>query len=292
MIKESDFIISDVNEEGVVAVHQCGTLIVHLAIRGPYSRSRPDPDYASVRIVYCAGQYIGSYRYDFLARTVASKTDSLPASRAQAPQPWAALRALRSRGTSKRRACSKYSGTLTSKTWSQVKIDLMNKLVIICVGQESECRVVRVNTRREWNLERRLVLASALPTNKHPRYWSTHRPFPSRFPRETLSLLTSPLHHKLTTSQHHTLHCHGYPKFCANTLPRHLVTFNFAIMSSTEPTHGGTVSDPSQTVAAGKGKGKAADTPQDVSMGEDDSSSDEETGAEDEVHPCQSISCP
>ncbi|CAF9937398.1 Histone H2A.Z-specific chaperone [Imshaugia aleurites] len=53
-------------------------------------------------------------------------------------------------------------------------------------------------------------------------------------------------------------------------------------MSSTEPTHGGTVSDPSQTVAAGKGKGKAADTPQDVSMGEDDSSSDEETGAEDE----------
>lgn len=55
-------------------------------------------------------------------------------------------------------------------------------------------------------------------------------------------------------------------------------------MSGTDPTHGGTVSDPSQTVAAGKGKGKATDVPQDVSMGEDDSSSDEETGAEDEVH--------
>ena len=42
--------------------------------------------------------------------------------------------------------------------------------------------------------------------------------------------------------------------------------------------------DPAQTVAEGKGKGKAADfTGQDVSMGEEDSSSDEETGAEDEV---------
>ncbi len=52
-------------------------------------------------------------------------------------------------------------------------------------------------------------------------------------------------------------------------------------MSSTDPTHGGSVSDP----APGKGKGKASDVPQDVSMGEEDSSSDEETGAEDEVNP-------
>ena len=46
----------------------------------------------------------------------------------------------------------------------------------------------------------------------------------------------------------------------------------------------GNESNPAQTVAEGKGKGKAVDIgPQDVSMGEDDSSSDEETGAEDEV---------
>ena len=50
-------------------------------------------------------------------------------------------------------------------------------------------------------------------------------------------------------------------------------------MSSTNPTQGGTVSDAAQ----GKGKGKAIDPPHDVSMGEEDSSSDEETGAEDEV---------
>ena len=48
-------------------------------------------------------------------------------------------------------------------------------------------------------------------------------------------------------------------------------------MSSTNPSQG--VSDPAQ----GKGKGKANDPPHDVSMGEEDSSSDEETGAEDEV---------
>ena len=46
----------------------------------------------------------------------------------------------------------------------------------------------------------------------------------------------------------------------------------------------GNESNPAQTVAEGKGKGKAVDlAPQDVSMGEDDSSSDDETGAEDEV---------
>ncbi len=46
----------------------------------------------------------------------------------------------------------------------------------------------------------------------------------------------------------------------------------------------GNETNPAQTVAEGKGKGKAADiAPQDVSMGEEDSSSDEETGAEDEV---------
>ena len=52
-------------------------------------------------------------------------------------------------------------------------------------------------------------------------------------------------------------------------------------MSSTNPAQG--VSDPAQ----GKGKGKASDPPHDVSMGEEDSSSDEETGAEDEV--CRAI---
>ena len=66
-------------------------------------------------------------------------------------------------------------------------------------------------------------------------------------------------------------------------------------MSSTDSTHGGTVSDPAQTVAAGKGKGKgkATDAPHDVSMGEDDDSSDEETGAEDDVCPSPlPTSCP
>ena len=53
-------------------------------------------------------------------------------------------------------------------------------------------------------------------------------------------------------------------------------------MGATDPTQGGMVSGPAQTVAAeAKGKGKA--DPQDVSMGEEDSSSDEETGAEDDV---------
>ena len=43
-------------------------------------------------------------------------------------------------------------------------------------------------------------------------------------------------------------------------------------------------SDLASTAPASKGKGKAADiATQDVSMGEEDSSSDEETGAEDEV---------
>ena len=51
-------------------------------------------------------------------------------------------------------------------------------------------------------------------------------------------------------------------------------------MSSTNSTQGGSASDP-----AGKGKGKAIDVPQDVSMGEEESSSDEETGAEDEACP-------
>ena len=50
---------------------------------------------------------------------------------------------------------------------------------------------------------------------------------------------------------------------------------------ATDPTQGGSITDPSQTVA--KGKGKAIDTQQDVSMGEDEDSSDEETGAEDDV---------
>jgi len=50
----------------------------------------------------------------------------------------------------------------------------------------------------------------------------------------------------------------------------------------------GNETNPAQTVAEGKGKGKAADiAPHDVSMGEEEDSSDEETGAEDEV--CSSI---
>ncbi len=40
----------------------------------------------------------------------------------------------------------------------------------------------------------------------------------------------------------------------------------------------------SQTAAEGKGKSKAENPPQDVSMDEDDNSSDEETGAEEEVY--------
>ncbi|KAL8730084.1 MAG: hypothetical protein Q9166_004283 [cf. Caloplaca sp. 2 TL-2023] len=49
--------------------------------------------------------------------------------------------------------------------------------------------------------------------------------------------------------------------------------------SATEPTYGGTFTDPAQSVVE-KGKGKATD---DVSMGEDDDdSSDEETGAEED----------
>ena len=55
-------------------------------------------------------------------------------------------------------------------------------------------------------------------------------------------------------------------------------------MSSTNPTRGITANDPAQSAAEGKGKGKATDAPHDVSMGEEDSSSDEETGAEDEVY--------
>jgi hypothetical protein len=54
----------------------------------------------------------------------------------------------------------------------------------------------------------------------------------------------------------------------------------------------GNETNPAQTVAEGKGKGKAADiTPHDVSMGEEDSSSDEETGAEDDVR-CSTLRCP
>ena len=61
---------------------------------------------------------------------------------------------------------------------------------------------------------------------------------------------------------------------CANTMSE---------QQSTNPSLGGTVTDPTQS-AIGKGKGKAADAPQDVSMGEDeDDSSDEETGAEEDV---------
>ena len=51
-------------------------------------------------------------------------------------------------------------------------------------------------------------------------------------------------------------------------------------MASNQATSNTSITEP----AEGKGKGKAADNaPQDVSMGEEDSSSDEETGAEDEV---------
>ena len=119
--------------------------------------------------------------------------------------------------------------------------------------------------------------------------WSWHQPYPlsalhvlpSRFPREFLPFFTTrspPFNITPRISQ--------YLNSCANTgLPRFVNHPVIAIMSSTDPTHGGSVDDPAQTVAAGKGKGKASDLPPDVSMGEDDSSSDEETGAEDEVCP-------
>ena len=50
-------------------------------------------------------------------------------------------------------------------------------------------------------------------------------------------------------------------------------------MGATDPAQGAGASNPAQAEA--KGKGKAA--PEDVSMGEEDTSSDEETGAEDDV---------
>lgn len=54
-------------------------------------------------------------------------------------------------------------------------------------------------------------------------------------------------------------------------------------MASTDPSQSGAVTNPTQSVVE-KGKGKAVDTPQDVSMGEDeDDSSDQETGAEEDV---------
>ncbi|KAA6412376.1 MAG: hypothetical protein FRX48_03366 [Lasallia pustulata] len=53
---------------------------------------------------------------------------------------------------------------------------------------------------------------------------------------------------------------------------------NGTMMSGTENIN------PSETINAPKGKGKAVDTsPQDVSMGEDEDSSDEETGAEEDA---------
>ena len=53
---------------------------------------------------------------------------------------------------------------------------------------------------------------------------------------------------------------------------------NGTTMSGTENVN------PSESVTAPKGKGKAVDlTPHEVSMGEDDDSSDEETGAEEDV---------
>lgn len=56
-------------------------------------------------------------------------------------------------------------------------------------------------------------------------------------------------------------------------------------MAGEQTSAGSGVTDPAQTIIE-KGKGKAADTPQDVSMGEDeDDSSDEETGAEEDVSP-------
>lgn len=52
---------------------------------------------------------------------------------------------------------------------------------------------------------------------------------------------------------------------------------------ATNPNQGGTATDPTQSAIV-KGKGKAVDSSQDVSMGEDDDdSSDEETGAEEDV---------
>lgn len=63
-------------------------------------------------------------------------------------------------------------------------------------------------------------------------------------------------------------------------------------MGATDPAQGAGASDPAQAEA--KGKGKAV--PEDVSMGEEETSSDEETGAEDDVRcvnpPCPSCNLP
>ncbi|KAI4176975.1 MAG: hypothetical protein LQ346_007745 [Caloplaca aetnensis] len=52
-------------------------------------------------------------------------------------------------------------------------------------------------------------------------------------------------------------------------------------MAGEQGTEGAGITDPTQSVME-KGKGKAVDTSQDVSMGEDSDSSDEETGAEED----------
>lgn len=49
------------------------------------------------------------------------------------------------------------------------------------------------------------------------------------------------------------------------------------------------VSNPAQTAGDGKGKAKAEYPPHDVSMDEEDDSSDEETGAEEEVRSVLSL---
>lgn len=55
-------------------------------------------------------------------------------------------------------------------------------------------------------------------------------------------------------------------------------------MAGEQGIEGTGITNPTQSVIE-KGKGKAVDTPQDVSMGEDSDSSDEETGAEEDVRP-------
>lgn len=70
-----------------------------------------------------------------------------------------------------------------------------------------------------------------------------------------------------------------------NTRLTHRLQLFFNMSDQNGTTMSGTETvNASESVTAPKGKGKAADaTPQEVSMGEDDDSSDEETGAEEDV---------
>lgn len=76
-MEELNLVISDVNEEGGVAIHQPDAFLVYLAIRGPYCRSCPNPDDASIRVVCCTWQYIAVDVSSQLVRQLQKWTSSL-----------------------------------------------------------------------------------------------------------------------------------------------------------------------------------------------------------------------